>query len=211
MYFDDTDKKQKIHITTNDKNRATFDDDKNNVIIETTDENTLLLDDENKLCRWNASEHTITMTYGDDKGIIIHTEGGHEISMDDNEKSITIQTSAGHIIEMLDKHKIIRIKDSEATNTITLEGEKGMSLTSEGNINIFAEKDLTIQAKNIKMTADEKKTVKVGKEMKITCGKAPNGVSQIFNDKGDIQWKSKNVTMKATKDIKMKGMKIAQN
>jgi hypothetical protein len=84
------------------------------------------------------------MDYGRKKYIEMKTGSGHRINLDDTDKSLTIYTKDGHLIKMDDKDKSIRITDCKGTNTVTLDGKKGISMESKETINITAEKDISL-------------------------------------------------------------------
>ncbi|MGD9201500.1 MAG: type VI secretion system tip protein TssI/VgrG, partial [Chitinispirillia bacterium] len=207
MCMDDLEKKQKIHITTPDQNIVTLDDANDNISIETTDKNRVILDDKNKKCFWNSSDHRITMDYGRKKYIEMKTGSGHRIHLDDTDKSLTIYTKDGHLIKMDDKDKSIRITDCKGTNTVTLDGKKGISMESKETINITAEKDINIKAQNTNIKSLKKTYIDTTDEYTVKCGQAKT----VRKKNGNTMIKGKKINMKATADIKMKGTKISQN
>jgi type VI secretion system secreted protein VgrG len=168
LLMDDTDKKQKIRITTTAKHTLQMDDDLQNISLKSTKANELLLDDKNECVKWNGSAHSITMTYkGGNEGIVISTGAGNVIKLDDKNKKIIIQSKAGHSIEMDDNGKKIVLADCAGKNKVTLDGNGGLILDSQGKIEIKAQQDLVISAANIKMTANAAIEAKATMDMKL--------------------------------------------
>ncbi|MBN2037188.1 MAG: type VI secretion system tip protein VgrG [Chitinispirillaceae bacterium] len=168
MVMDDTDKKQKIRITTTAKHTLLMDDENKNISLKSTKGNELILDDKNECVKWNGSAHSITMTYkGGGEGIVLTTKGGNTISIDDANKKIIIQSNAGHTIEMDDNGKKIVLGDGNGKNKVTLDGSGGLILNSQGKIEIKAQQDLVISAANIKMTANGALEAKAAMDLKL--------------------------------------------
>ena len=154
LLMDDTDQKQKVHLLTKAKNIMEMDDGEKKLYLQTTKLNQVLLDDKNERVAVTAKQHTIVMDYkSGQEGVIITTAGGHVIKVDDKNKSITVQSTAGSAIQIDDNKKSIVMKDCNGKNTVTLDGNKGLSLDSQGKIEITATQDIEIKGANIKVTA----------------------------------------------------------
>jgi type VI secretion system secreted protein VgrG len=168
LLMDDTDKKQKVRLTSNAKHTLQMDDDLQSISLKSTKANELLLDDKNESVKWNGSAHSITMTYkGGNEGIVVTTKEGNTIKIDDANKRITIQSKAGHTIDMDDNGKKIVLADCAGKNKVTLDGNGGLILDSQGKIEIKAQQDLEIKAMNIKITAQNGFDAKATADMKL--------------------------------------------
>jgi type VI secretion system secreted protein VgrG len=185
LLMDDTDKKQKVRLTTTAKHTLQMDDDLKSISLKSTKANELILDDKNECVKWNGSAHSITMTYkGGGEGIVITTKEGNTINIDDKNKKIIIQSKAGHTVEMDDNGKKLILADCAGKNKVTLDGNGGLILDSQGKIEIKAQQDLVISAANIKMTAN------AAIEAKATM---------------DLKLKGMNVEVKGDMNVKMEG------
>jgi type VI secretion system secreted protein VgrG len=168
LLMDDTDKKQKIRMTTAAKHTLQMDDDAKNISLKSTKGNELLLDDKNECVKWNGASHSITMTYkSGSEGIVINTKDGNVINIDDKNKKIIIQSKAGHTVEMDDNGKKMVLADCAKKNTVTLDGNGGLILDSKGKIEIKAQQDLVVTAANIKITANAAIEAKATMDMKL--------------------------------------------
>ena len=168
MVMDDTDKKQKVRLNTAAKHTLEMDDENRKISLKSTDESELLFDDKNELVKWTTHGHTMTMTYKSGSGsIIISTAGGHTMSLDDSGKKISVKTSGGHALEMDDGGKKIVLADSAGKNKITLDGNGGMILDSQGKIEIKAQQDIEITGMNLKITAKNGLEAKATADMKL--------------------------------------------
>jgi type VI secretion system secreted protein VgrG len=179
LLLDDTDKKQKVKLTSSAKHTLEMDDDLKRVSLKSTGENELLLDDKNECVKWNGSGHSITMTYkSGSEGVVITTKEGNIVTLDDKNKKIIVQTKAGHTLEMDDNGKKMVLADCAKKNKVTLDGNGGLILDSQGKIEITAQQDIEIKGANIKMTAQ------AGMEAKATSDMKLKGMN--FEAKGDI-------------------------
>ncbi|HAJ79108.1 MAG TPA: hypothetical protein DCO75_04990, partial [Fibrobacteres bacterium] len=168
MVLDDTDKKQKVRLKTSALHTLEMDDENQKISLKSTNANELLLDDKNELVKWNGSAHSITMNYhSGSEGIIITTKEGNTIQVDDKNKKITVHTTAGHSIEMDDNGKKIILADCAGKNTVTLDGNGGLILNSQGKIQISAQQDVEINGANIKLTAQNKIDAKATTDFNI--------------------------------------------
>jgi type VI secretion system secreted protein VgrG len=168
MVLDDTDKKQKVRLKTSALHTLEMDDENQKISLKSTNANELLLDDKNEFVKWNGSAHSITMNYhSGSEGIIITTKEGNTIQVDDKNKKITVHTTAGHSIEMDDNAKKIVLADCAGKNTVTLDGNGGLILNSQGKIQISAQQDVEINGANIKLTAQNKIDAKATADFSI--------------------------------------------
>ncbi len=163
LILDDLDGKEKIVLATPGGNAAELNDEHKRCGVKTADGNTLVLDDTNEHTRMDTHGHTITASYkGGEEGIVLATAGGHVIKVDDANKLITIQTGGGHGVELSDNNKTITLKDSAGKNTVTLDGGGGLTLDSQGKIEITAAQDLVIDAANVKVSSRAATEVSAG-------------------------------------------------
>lgn len=168
LLLDDTDKKQKARLTTSAKHTLEMDDDLKRISLKSTKENELLLDDKNECVRWNGSGHSITMTYkSGSEGVVITTKEGNVVKLDDKDKKIIIQSKAGHTLEMDDNGKKMVLADCAKKNKVTLDGNGGLILDSQGKIEITAQQDIEIKGMNIKITAQNGMEAKATADMKL--------------------------------------------
>jgi type VI secretion system Vgr family protein len=168
LVLDDTDQKQKVRLSTSAKNTLLMDDENQNISLTSTKANELLLDDKNELVKWTGSAHSITMNYhSGSEGIIITTKEGNTLQIDDNNKKITIHSKAGHSFEMDDNGKTIVLTDCAGKNKVTLDGNGGIILDSQGKIQITAQQDIEIKGANIKITADSAIEAKATADLKL--------------------------------------------
>jgi len=193
LLLDDTDKKQKVKLTTSAKHALEMDDDQKRISLKSTKANELLLDDKNECVKWTGSAHSITMTYkSGSEGIVITTKEGNVITCDDKNKKIIIQSKAGHTVEMDDNGKKMVLADCAKKNKVTLDGNGGLILDSQGKIQITAQQDIEIKGANIKMTAQ------AGFEAKATSDMKLKGMN--FEAKGDM-----NAKVEAGMSLELKG------
>lgn len=156
MIFDDTIDKQKVSIRTAAKNWMVYDDENRFIQVQTTDGNKLLIDDKNTSTTLTSKNHHLMMSYKDgEEHITITSAMGHLINIDDANKIITLQTAAGHIIQLDDAAKSIVVKDCAGKNTVTLDGNKGIAMESQGKIAITAQQDVEIKGANVKVTSSQ--------------------------------------------------------
>jgi hypothetical protein len=168
LLLDDTDKKQKVKLTTSAKHTLEMDDDLKRISLKSTKENELLLDDKNESVKWNGSGHSITMTYkSGSEGVVITTKEGNTVTLDDKNKKIIVQTKAGHTLEMDDNGKTMVLADCAKKNKVTLDGNGGLILDSKGKIEITAQQDIEIKGMNIKITAQNGMDAKATADMKL--------------------------------------------
>ena len=118
-----------------------------------------------------------------------------------------INTASGNEIAMSDNGKSITLTDSEGKNTVTLDGNKGLQLDSDGEISISAGKDLKIQAQNITVTGDKKIVYDATDQLTLKSGNA----NTVLKKNGNIQLKGNKINIEASGNLKLKGSKIAQN
>jgi len=169
LVLDDTDQKQKVRLNSSAKHTFLMDDENKNISLKSTNANELLLDDKNELVKWNGSAHSITMNYhSGSEGIIITTKEGNTLQIDDKNKKITIHSKAGHSFEMDDDGKTIVMTDCAGKNKVTLDGNGGIILDSQGKIQITAQQDIESPAQNIKMTANNALEAKATADMKLS-------------------------------------------
>jgi type VI secretion system secreted protein VgrG len=155
LIMDDTDAKQKVTLRSKAVNELLFDDENKVVHLTTTNGNVLKLDDQNECVSWNAEEHVIAMSYkSGEVTITVTSKDGSVIKIDDTNKKIQVQTSGGHGIEMDDNAKTITLKDCQSKNTVTLDGNGGLKLESQGAIEIAAQQDITLRGANVTITAN---------------------------------------------------------
>lgn len=160
MIMDDTAEKQKVTINSNAKNIILLDDENKKIEIKTTGgddgNNQIIMDDQNKSLTIGGLNHGIKFDYGDGGNCItIQTEAEHMIKIDDENQIITIKTAGGHTIQMDDNGNTITLEDGAGKNTVTLDGNGGLSLDSQGEIKITAQADVVIEGANIKITAQQ--------------------------------------------------------
>ena len=152
LLMDDLDGEQRIRLMTHAAHAVELDDGKRRVVIQSTDGNKVLLDDENERCDFNAGDQTIVLSYqSGQEGITITTGKGHVIRLDDKGKKLTIQTEAGNILQMDDGGKKIVMSDANGKGTVTLDGNKGITLDTSGKIVINASQDVEIKGANVKI------------------------------------------------------------
>jgi type VI secretion system secreted protein VgrG len=188
MAMDDTDGKQAVQIHTNAKNVIRMDDDKKRITVQSTDKNLITIDDTNSVIQIVSNKHMISLSYADDTGILITTEGKNVFSLDDKNKKITVQTGGGHQIEMDDNGKKIVLADGQGKNTVTLDGSKGIILDTKGKLSINATQDIDIKGANIKMST--------------STGKIDIKATQ------DLSIAGLNVNQKATVAMKIEGVQL---
>jgi type VI secretion system secreted protein VgrG len=168
LLMDDTDKKQKVRIISSAKHTLEMDDDLKCVTLKSTKANQLVLDDKNECVKWNGSAHSVTMTYkSGSEGIVITTKEGNTIKIDDANKKITVSTKGGHTIDMDDNGKKIVIGDGQGKNKVTLDGNGGLILDSQGKIQISAQQDVEIKGANIKINAQAALQAQAGSDLKL--------------------------------------------
>jgi type VI secretion system secreted protein VgrG len=156
MVFDDTIDKQKVHIRTAAKNKMVFDDENRFILVQTTDGHKLHLDDKNECTSLTSKNHNMIMSCKDgNEHITITSAMGHSITIDDANNVMTLQTAAGHIIQMDDAAKTIVMKDCDGKNNVTLDGNKGIALESQGKIAITAKQDVEIRGANVKVASSQ--------------------------------------------------------
>ena len=167
IILDDTKDKQKIRITTAAKNTIAFDDENKNIGITSTDKNQIIIDDKNKIVKVISKQHVISLSYGDDTGITITTEKSNIIKLDDKNEKISIQTKGGHKIDLDDKGKKIILEDGQGKNNVTLDGENGCIISTQGKLELKAANDLVISAANISFKSDGKIEATASSDFKI--------------------------------------------
>jgi type VI secretion system secreted protein VgrG len=168
LLLDDTDKKQKVKLTTSARHTLEMDDDQERISLKSTKANELLLDDKNESVQWTGSAHRITMTYkSGSEGIVITTKEGNVVTLDDKGKKIFVKTKAGHTLEMDDDGKKMVLADCAKKNKVTLDGNGGLILDSQGKIEITAQQDIEIKGMNIKVTAQNGIEAKAAADMKL--------------------------------------------
>ncbi|MBN1130678.1 MAG: type VI secretion system tip protein VgrG [Chitinispirillaceae bacterium] len=168
LLLDDTDKKQKARLTTAARHTLEMDDDLKRISLKSTGENELMLDDKNECVRWNGSGHSITMTYkSGSEGVVIATKEGNVVKLDDKNKKVIIQSKAGHTLEMDDDGKTMVLTDCAKKNKVTLDGNGGLILDSQGKIEIKAQQDIEIKGANITIDAQAGLEAKAMTDMKL--------------------------------------------
>ncbi|NLE02600.1 MAG: type VI secretion system tip protein VgrG, partial [Fibrobacter sp.] len=189
LIMDDTDAKQKIKLSTNGAHTLLMDDENKVVCLSSTDRNQLILDDQNKKVVIKGVSHSVTLSYDDNaKNIEILSESGNLIKIDDDNKIITVKTNGGHQIDMDDQGKKIIVKDGQGKNNVTLDGNKGLILNSQGKISITATQDVEISGANIKMKASTGAI-----EAKATT---------------DLKMEGLNISQKGTVGVKIEGVQF---
>jgi len=199
IILDDLADKQKITIKTNGKHIAKFDDEAKQILVQSTDGNFLDIDDTNKRINLSVQKkHVINLAYGGDplNGILIMTDKGHKINIDDDGKVLTISTAGGHTIELDDQGKKMILSDG-GKNTVTLDKNKGLILDTKGKLSINATQDIDIKGANIKMSASTGKIdVKATQDLSLSGLKINEKATTDFNMEG------LNVNTKATMNAK---------
>jgi type VI secretion system secreted protein VgrG len=202
LLMDDTDGSQVVRLASAAGSVLELNDDAERAALQSAGENALVLDDKNEVCSIKSGDHSITLTAKSGKeAIVITSAGGHVVSIDDKNKRVTIQTKAGHIIQMDDQAKTLSLSDCSNKNTVTLDGNKGLALESNGEISIKATKDLTIRAANVKVsTTSGSIEAKATQDLKLQGMKA-----SIKASAGDVKIEGLNVGIKATMKATMEG------
>jgi type VI secretion system secreted protein VgrG len=190
LLMDDTDAKQVVQLRTNGQNVLKMDDENKRITVQSTDKNIITIDDTNSVIQILSSKHLISLSYADDSGILITTEGNNVINLDDTNKKITVQTGGGHQIEMDDNGKKIVLADGQGKNTVTLDGSKGIILDTTGKLSINATQDIEIKGANIKMSASTGKI-----DIKATQDLSLAGLN--INEKANVAVKIEGVQLEA--------------
>jgi type VI secretion system secreted protein VgrG len=168
IVLDDTDSKQKMHLTTNAKHTIIMDDENKNITVKSTDDNKVVIDDAGKKVAINGEKHTLVLTYGDSgKGIFISTADGHGIAIDDENKCLTVKTASGQTVQLDDNGSKLTVTDG-GNNTITMEQNGSMELKCSQKLDINVTSDLTIKAANIKLQANGGIEAKANSDLKLS-------------------------------------------
>lgn len=200
LLMDDTDGKQVVQLRSNAQNVLKMDDENKRITVQSTDKNIITIDDTNSVIQILSNKHLISLSYADDTGILITTEGENIMSLSDKDKKITVQTGGGHLIEMDDNGKKITLADGQGKNTVTLDGSKGIILDTKGKLSINATQDIEIKGANIKMSASTGKI-----DVKATQDLSLSGLN--INEKATVAVKIEGVEVEAkgTASVKVKG------
>jgi type VI secretion system secreted protein VgrG len=190
MLMDDTDGKQIVQLRTNGQHVMRMDDEKQRITVQSTDKNIITIDDTNSVIQIVSNKHMISLSYADDTGILITTEGKHTVALDDKNKKITVQTGGGHQILMDDNGKKIVLADGQGKNTVTLDGNKGIIMDTKGKLSISATQDIDIKGANIKMSASTGKI-----DIKATQDLSLAGLN--INEKANVAVKIEGVQLEA--------------
>jgi uncharacterized protein involved in type VI secretion and phage assembly len=73
--------------------------------------------------------------------VLVRTEGGHEIQLDDVASSVTVTTATGHRVELA----------PGAVTLATAEDTASITLASAGDVTISAKKSITLKANEVKV------------------------------------------------------------
>jgi phage anti-repressor protein len=99
-----------------------------NVIAEHVNGNIVYIDKNENVnafvIRW-ANGHTLSITHAKESGIILETEKGHVIQLDENSKQIRIHTHTSQVKAVLDDN-----------GDITVDNSKDTAVTTKGNVTI---------------------------------------------------------------------------
>lgn len=113
----------------------------------------------------------------EEKFIEIKTKDGNQFLLNDKEEMIQVKTKGGHTMTFSDKDKKIEIKSTKGHAIAMDDSGKEISLSSVGNLNIKADKDISIKGKNITIDGSSNITQKVS-------GTKATLSSQSFTAKG---------------------------
>jgi len=107
--------------------------------------------------------HKLTLTDGDDAGLILETAGGHRLTLADQQKKIVVETSGGLTLTMDDSQNQVQLQSggnialkSNANLTIEAAGSlelKGQTFSLNGNVSgeVKAGANLTVQGALVKI------------------------------------------------------------
>ena len=101
----------------------------------------------------NSSAKPAPITASDDnheKGFV--TRSGMKFIFDDDKKSVTLETPVGKIIKVDEDEGIIQLED-ENSNILKLD-DNGITIESEGDINLSATGDVKIDGTNVEISAN---------------------------------------------------------
>nr|WP_320154079.1 type VI secretion system tip protein VgrG [uncultured Draconibacterium sp.] len=101
----------------------------------------------------NSSAKPAPITASDDnheKGFV--TRSGMKFIFDDDKKSVTLETPGGKIIKVDEDEGIIQLED-ENSNILKLD-DNGITIESEGDINLSATGDVKIDGTNVEISAN---------------------------------------------------------
>jgi type VI secretion system secreted protein VgrG len=181
IVLDDTDGKQKMHLTTSAKHTISMDDENRSVTVKSAGDNKVLIDDTGKRVAVNADKHQVVLSYGDSgKGVFISTADGHGIRIDDENKCITVVTAGGQKVHLDDSGGKLTVADG-GNNTITMEQNGSMAIDCSQKLDINVTSDLTIKAANVKIQASGGIEAKGNSDVKLS--------GMNFEAKGDMNAK----------------------
>lgn len=202
--MDDTVDKQKVSLRTNGLHRLEMNDESKSVLLSSTDLNQLLIDDKNSKVVLNSNTNAISMSYGDNgKYIELHSGGGHLIKIDDQNKIITIKTSGGHQIDLDDQGKKIVMTDGQGKNTVTLDGNDGLIINTNGKLSISAKQDIEISGANIKINSTQGKT-----DIKATSDLTLSGINISQNGSAGVKIEAAQFEAKGNSTAKVQGAMV---
>jgi len=103
---------------------------------------------------WGTQRKPPEEMYQDENNFkVIRTRGGNTITFDD-----------------ADGNERIEIKDKDENTILISTGDKLIKIESKGNIELYAESDIILQGKNIKMKADDSMEAKAGSSLSMDGG-----------------------------------------
>ena len=85
-----------------------------------------------------------------EKGFV--TRSGMKFIFDDDKKSVTLETPNGKIIKVDEDEGIIQMED-ENSNLVKLDSD-GITMESQGNINLSTSGDVKIEGTNVEISAN---------------------------------------------------------
>ncbi|MFW5784625.1 MAG: type VI secretion system Vgr family protein [Chitinispirillaceae bacterium] len=150
LLMDDAEGKQKVRMSSSGKQEMVLDDEKKTVSVKTASDCRIVLDDENDRVTVDAGNHHMTMNFKSGEcGISITSAKGHTVEINDEKENVTVRTASGNTLKLDDNEKCVLLADSNGMNRVVLDAGGKLLLQSKGEIQISAEKDVSIRGANV--------------------------------------------------------------
>ncbi len=157
LTLDDQEGKTRAILVSSTGQQLVLDDipDTAGALLQTVHKHRLHLDDKNDSLELSVSDGTHFLKILSKKGILtLQTKSGHVLQLDDDKKAVSLQTAGGHLLKLDDDGGLVTLQDGKGKHVIQIDAGGGISLKTEGDLQISAKGSLKMKAKDVSIQSD---------------------------------------------------------
>jgi type VI secretion system secreted protein VgrG len=157
LLLDDQGGKTRVVLQSSTGQQLFLDDvpDTAGALLQTVHKHRLLLDDKNDTLELSVSDGAHSLKILSEKGILtLRTKSGHFLKLDDDKKAVSLQTAGGHLLKLDDNGGQVTLQDGKGKHVVQIDAGGGISLTTEGDLQLSAKGSLKMKAKDVSIQSD---------------------------------------------------------